>query len=89
MTTSLFSANTTPVLRLQVRRYSWKSPSCDAPASASSACRICSAVVFARVSSNGPASLRQQVRSTAPTSLPEIGWWMGTPAHARSSRFSA
>ena len=41
-----------------------------APASASSAWRICSAVVLASVISSGPASLRQQVRSTAPTVLP-------------------
>ena len=82
ITTSLFSAKTTPVVRRQVRRYSWNSSSCWAPASASSACRICSAVVLASVSSSDPASLRQQVRSTAPTVRPEIGWWIGTPAQA-------
>ncbi len=89
MTTSLSSANTIPVVRLQVRRYSWKSSSWDALASASSARRICSAVVLARVSSSVPASLRQQVRSTAPTRRPVTGWWIGTPAQASSSRFSA
>ena len=82
ITTSLLSAITIPDLRLQVRRYSWKSSSWDALASASNAWRIWSAVVFARVSSSEPASLRQQVRSTAPTSRPVTGWWMGTPAHA-------
>ncbi len=78
-----------PLVRLQVRRYSWNSSICEALASASSAWRICPAVVFASVSSNDPASLRQQVRSTAPTSRPVTGWWMGTPAQASSSRFSA
>ena len=89
ITTSLLRASTMPDRRLQVRRYSWNSSSWEALASASSACLICSAVVFARVRSSVPASLRQQVRSTAPTRRPVTGWWMGTPAQARSSRFSA
>ncbi len=48
--------------------------------SVSSAARIWSAVVFANAISNDPASLRQQVRSMAPTVLPLIGCLIGTPA---------
>src|SRR5207247_10882946 len=50
---------------------------------------IWSAVVFTRATSSGSASFRQHVRSTAPIVLPVMGWWIGTPAQARSSRFSA
>ena len=38
---------------------------------------------------NRQISERQQVRSTAPSVLPETGSWIGTPAQARSSRSSA
>ena len=47
------------------------------------------AVERASAMSRPPASLYQQVRSPAPIFLPEIGWWIGTPAQARFSRFSA
>ena len=68
-----------PGVRRQTRRYSWSSSISCVAASVSSACRICTAVVLASVISSGPASLRQHVRSTAPTVLPEIGCWIGTP----------
>ena len=78
-----------PLVRLQARRYSWSSSSSWALESVSRAWVIWSAVVFTSATSSGSASFRQQVRSTAPTVLPVMGWWIGTPAQARSSRCSA
>ena len=69
--------------------YSCISWSSRALLSASMAWVIWSAVVLASAMSSGSASLRQQVRLTAPTAFPEIGSWIGTPAQARSSRSSA
>ena len=89
ITTSLLSASTMPLVRLQARRYSCSSSSSSALESVSRAWVIWSAVVFTRATSSGSASFRQQVRSTAPIVLPVMGWWIGTPAQARSSRFSA
>ena len=73
MTTSLFSASTIPLVRRQARRYSCSSCNSRALVPASMAWVIWSAVVLASAISSASASLRQQVRSTAPTVLPEIG----------------
>jgi len=73
MLTSLLSAKTIPLLRRQARRYSCSSSTSRTPVSVSSAWRICSVVALASVMSRGPASLRQQVRSSAPTVLPDTG----------------
>ena len=66
MTVSSVTAKTIPGRRRHRRRYSCSSSSCWAPAPASSAWRICSAVFLASVISSGPASFDQHVKSMAP-----------------------
>ena len=50
---------------------------------------IWSAVVLASATSSASASLRQQVRSTAPIVFPDSGSLIGTPAQPKTSRSSA